>query len=90
MLVVGLRKYQKWNRFTEVNFGGDFEMKKLLIYLLFLIGPGIGMVLAYVTISAANSEPVLINDCMRFFVYGVVAGVILLLLRLLVRGGTLN
>ncbi|ELK44205.1 hypothetical protein [Halobacillus sp. BAB-2008] len=65
-------------------------MKNIWLSICYVLGPGVGMVLAHITISLFNGEGVTIQNTFKFFVYGIIAGLILLILRLMIKGKTLE
>ena len=66
-------------------------MQKVLIGLVFIIAPAIGLALAKLVIDPLfRNHSVTLESLVTFFVYGLVAGVILFILRLIIRGGKLT
>jgi len=62
-------------------------MKKIYIYILMILGPGIGVALAKLIFDPLfKNQEVTFEGLLPFFVYGCIAGAILLILRLLIRG----
>lgn len=66
-------------------------VQKVLIGLVLIITPAIGLALAKLIIDPLfRNKAVTLEGLVTFFVYGLVAGGILLILRLIIRGGKLT
>ncbi|SFF57970.1 hypothetical protein SAMN05216353_102138 [Halobacillus alkaliphilus] len=65
-------------------------MKRIWLSICYVLAPGFGMILAHITISFFNGADVTRQNTFKFFVYGIIAGIILLILRLLIKGKTLE
>ncbi|WP_377890858.1 hypothetical protein [Alkalihalobacillus sp. R86527] len=66
-------------------------MKIVLMGIAFILAPAFGMALAKLIIDPLwSNQKVSLEGLITFFIYGLVAGVILFILRLIVRGGSLN
>ena len=66
-------------------------MKKVLMGLAFILAPAFGMALGKLIIDPLwANQKVTLEGLITFFVYGLVAGGILLILRVIIRGKSLN
>jgi hypothetical protein len=62
-------------------------MGKFVIGILMILAPGVGLALAkFIIDTLFRSQNTTLEEIITFFIYGSIAGVILLVLRLLVKG----
>jgi len=62
-------------------------MGKFVIGILTILAPGVGLALAkFIIDTLFRSQNTTLEEIITFFIYGSIAGVILLVLRLLVKG----
>ena len=70
---------------------GGVCMRRVLLALTYILLPGIIMALGKVIIDPLFlNQKIMLDEVVTLFVYGLIAGVILLVLRLVVKGGSLT